>query len=214
MSIRIGIYDFFAYTIPGVFYLMIAGFTVAAFGLAPLDWGAVNSLAFFAVIVLVGAGYVAGMILDSIAYRWMQLYLGRNTDQRRDAFDAFAKHNPQLKLNFSASDAELLLHILKEEAAEATSTIEMYNATGIMLRNISLGLAVLSLIFIAYYFIITPYLWNLLLAATCAILSYLSIERCRKRREWFYNSVFESIAAHSLRGTQWVTLADGNDTGN
>lgn len=32
MAIRIGLYDFFAYTIPGVFYLLVAGYAATVFG--------------------------------------------------------------------------------------------------------------------------------------------------------------------------------------
>ena len=40
MSIRIGLYDFFGYTIPGIFYLLIAWYAAVLFNLVPADFQA------------------------------------------------------------------------------------------------------------------------------------------------------------------------------
>ena len=42
MSIRVGLYDFFAYTLPGVFYLSIIGFWLNAIDLLVIDFSALK----------------------------------------------------------------------------------------------------------------------------------------------------------------------------
>lgn len=64
MSIKLGIYDFFAYTIPGVFYILVGIFGLAVFGFAGVDLQTVNGLSLVGGILLAGAGYGTGLSLS------------------------------------------------------------------------------------------------------------------------------------------------------
>ncbi len=62
MSIKLGIYDFFAYTIPGIFYLLVGVVVLALFGVIDLNTQTVNDLSLAGAIVL-AAALCAGLSL-------------------------------------------------------------------------------------------------------------------------------------------------------
>jgi len=207
VSIRVGLYDFFAFTLPGVFYLLIVGYTLTLFQVAPANYSALNDLSISSFIVLVGAGYITGQLVDPIAYRWMRLFFGPNTRQRVWAFNHFQQVHPRLVPNFEVTDWEILLQMLKAKHPDVASEVEMHNVASIMLRNISLGFMILASVFIAYYLIMAPNIWNLVLATACLVLSYTGLRQSRMKREWFYTGIFNAVAASHLEEATWIANA-------
>jgi hypothetical protein len=203
MSIRIGLYDFFAYTLPGVCYILIAVYGLAIFGFINIDLSLLNSLSLFSVLALIGAGYIIGLLFDPIAYRWARLFQKSNRETARLAFDEFSSRHPWLKANFKAADWGLLLRAVKSRSIEAAMDVEQHNVASIMLRNISLGLLLLAVIYMLFFLIINFNLWNLVLATLCCSLSIIAIQRSKLRRHWFYIAIFEAFAAHFLLQKEW-----------
>lgn len=217
MSIRIGLYDFFAFTVPGVFYLLIVGYTLALFQVPTGNYGALNDLSISSFIVLVGAGYITGQLVDPIAYGWMRLFYGPNTRQRVWAFHHFQQVHPRLVPNFEVTDWEILLQMLKAKHPDVASEVEMHNVASIMLRNISLGFTILAIVFLAYYLVVAPNVWNLVLATVCLVLSYIGLRQSRMKREWFYAGIFNAVAASQLGEATWIAnagAAENTSTGN
>ncbi|MFN8596392.1 MAG: hypothetical protein U0559_09450 [Anaerolineae bacterium] len=102
MSIRIGIYDFFAYTIPGALYLIAVGYLATIFGLAAIDFQWLANLAGLQALALAMCAYIGGLIVDLIAMRWSHLF--RSRDLSGIKLDEFKKAHPNLDVKFKASD--------------------------------------------------------------------------------------------------------------
>jgi hypothetical protein len=198
MSIRIGLYDFFAYTIPGVFYILIIGFWLNAFQFVTLDGAALNNLPLFVLFIIVGAGYVTGLLLDPIAYRWLRLFRSRNRDAVKSSFESFCNRYKWLDVKFSASDWSLLLLTLKHKSIEVAMDVEQHNVASIMLRNISLGFLLFSLGSLTFFIGINANAWNFAIAVISLALSGIALRRSSLRREWFYVGIFEAFSAHYL----------------
>ena len=195
MSVRIGIYDFFAYTVPGIFYILVIIYGLTVFGFTRVDLNMINNISLFSIFVIIGAGYIVGLLLDFIAYQWVKLFIGRNGIARRQAFESFHKHHPWLELNFEVEDWTLLLSALKSKSTEGIMDIEMHNVVSIMLRNISLGLILVSAIFMMYFVFVNTNLWNLVFTVIAITFSRIAIDRCGMRRRWFYSGIFEAFVA-------------------
>ncbi len=198
MSVRIGIYDFFSYTLPGVFYLLIIAYGLFVFGFIKIDPNALSGFSFYSFLILIGAGYIAGSLLDPIAYRWSLFFQSRPRVARKFAFDEFHKLHPQIELNFKPEDWRILLYTLKHSSIEAATEIELHSVAGVMLRNISFGLALISTIYLLFFFVVNNNLWNLVLAGISFYFSTVAIKRGRLRRHWFYLSIFEAFVAYYL----------------
>ena len=198
MSIRIGIYDFFAYLIPGVFYLLVAAFGLTMFGIVNIDLAQLMDISLFGFLVLLAAGFIVGLLFDLLAYKWFLLFRKRNSMARQEAFDAILKKYPWLELGFQPEEYSLMLKAIKIQIPEATMDIEHHNAIHIMFRNISLGLFIASLIFLLVFIIVFTHIGNLALAIFAFLLSYLAIDRSAQRRRWFYMDTYEAFVTNIL----------------
>jgi hypothetical protein len=198
MSIRISLYDFFAYTLPGVAYLIIFAFWLDAFGVLELDLTTLNSLSLPVVLLLLGAGYLTSLLLDPLAYRWVRLFQRRNSDAAQAALEEFLRWHPWVDLRFRAADWGILLRAVRSKSPEAAVDVEQHNVAAIMLRNISLSLLLVALSFVASFLAYGGFDWDLVLAGTFALLSLTAMRRSRQRRRWFYTAVYEAYTAHFL----------------
>ena len=68
MSITLGVYELFAYTIPGILYIYIANEFLKLFGLSHIDYHQINDL--FSIILVITIGYVVAQMLISPAKQW------------------------------------------------------------------------------------------------------------------------------------------------
>ncbi|MCA9945127.1 MAG: hypothetical protein KC449_16695 [Anaerolineales bacterium] len=198
MSIRIGIYDFFAYLIPGVFYLLVAAFGLTMFGIVNIDLAQLTDISLFGFLVLLAAGFIVGLLFDLLAYKWFLLFRKRNSLARQEDFVIFQKRYPWLEIKFRPEDWSLMLQTIKIQIPDTTAELDEQNALHIMMRNISLGLFLLSLIFLLVFIIVYTHVGNLALAILASALSYLAIDRAAQRRRWFYTHIYELFLAHLL----------------
>lgn len=76
--------------------------------------------------------------------------------------------------------------------------VELYNVSSIMLRNISLGLALVSTVYLLFFVTASTNLWNLVLAVIAFCFSIIAIRSSWLRRHWFYVGIFESFVAYYL----------------
>lgn len=204
MSIRIGIYDFFGYAIPGICYLALTLYGISVFGYLNIDLTILVNLSLFSALIIVGAGYILGVLLDPIAYRWKRLFYMRNSKTAELAYISFQERHPWLIVNFAPTDWAILLRIIKDRSIEVAIDVELHNVASIMMRNISLGLIMLSMVYFLFYFAISAYLWNLVIASICIFLSIIALRRSQTRRKWFYLAIFEAFVAQNVSYTKWV----------
>jgi hypothetical protein len=89
MSIRVGIYDFFAYTIPGSLYLAIVVYGFVVFGLFEFDVSWLSNLSLVQIIASSILAYIVGLVVDLIAKQWYRLF--RPKDFPKDELKRFRK---------------------------------------------------------------------------------------------------------------------------
>jgi hypothetical protein len=198
MSIRVGLYDFFAYTLPGIFYLAIIGFWLNTIGLSVVDFSILNGFSLAVLFVIVVAGYITGLLIDPVAYRWMRLFHIRNRDAAKATFDEFTQLYPWVNLNYDAKDWGILLRAVKSVSLEAAADVEQHNVAFIMLRNISFAFILSLVSSVVYYFAVLSNFWILILGLVFLVLAIVAMRRSRMRRHWFYMAVFEAFTAHFL----------------
>ena len=108
MSIRISLYDFFAYTIPGIFYLIIAAFLFYALGLIEIDLNTFSNLSIPYIFIIVGAGYISGLLMDAFSYNWMRLFYCRNREIVKITYNNFLTDHPWVVFDLTPLTGESL----------------------------------------------------------------------------------------------------------
>lgn len=204
MSIRIGIYDFFAYTIPGALYLIAVGYLATIFGLAALDFQWLANLAGLQVIALAMFAYIGGLIIDPIAMRWSHLF--RAKDLSGVELDEFKKAHPDLEVKFQASDWPLLFAYIRRLNPDLSFEIDKHNATNIMLRNVSFGIALLAVCEAIQYVASNFFVWHLILCLLFVAMSIIAVRKSVRYAGWFYSGIYETVAASSLEATDFVAI--------
>ena len=98
---------------------------------------------------------------------------------------------------------------LKQLHSDAAADLEQMNATSMMLRNVSLGLVLLALILVLYFFVVSSLLGNIVLALSCIVLATVAMRVSTKFRGWFYLGIYSATAAHMLRNHEWMQDSRG-----
>ncbi len=142
MSIRLGLYDLFAYTIPGSLYIFCIAHLAMILGWTTLDFQLLSSLSAVQVFILAALAYIAGLIVEPIAKQWRSLFKSKGL--AKIAYDEFKQRYSNLEIGFRPEDLGVLLAYVRRESTEVAAEIELLNVTSIMLGNISLGLVSLS----------------------------------------------------------------------
>jgi hypothetical protein len=195
MSIRIGLYDIFAYTIPGVLYIIVALFGLSTFGFITIDLNLISNLSITWVLGLLGFGYVTGLLLDPLAHKWIRLFIPKNRDAKRTALASFRQKHPWVTFEFAPDDWPILLNAVKIKSFDIAMEVEQHNVLYIMLRNISFGFLLAAVNFLLIFSFVYTHFGNLVLAVVSLGLSYSAAQRCRLRRHWFYSRIYESYVA-------------------
>jgi hypothetical protein len=192
MSIQIGVYDFFSYTIPGVLYLASAFFFTRIFG---VDYGSVDLSSVPTVIVYaVGAAltaYILGIIMDPIVNKtWFRLF-------QIDDFNARIEKNYwsdeyPVRTGFDIQFAYVLYSLIKKEYPDAKNDIEKFKVNSIMLRNISFGLFLFA-IDLLVMLCVQGFVWyvlvlSILLIIFAVVAGYQSVEF----NIWFFSGIYQA----------------------
>ncbi len=206
MSIRLGLYDFFAYTIPGGLYLLALVQLGNILGWVSIDFQTINSLSVLSIVlavVLFAIAYITGHIFEPFAKRWRRLFFKSGGLQKR-VFDGVKAKYPDTEIKFRLGDWTLLLAYLRLENAEVAAEIARPNVTSIMLRNVSLGLILLAVLQIVE-FIHTGFLvWHLVLSVALVIASIVAGRESVKFQRWFYSGIYEAIIARTRNLSDWA----------
>ena len=208
MSIRIGIYDFFAYTIPGTLYLIATVYICHTAGLCTVDRQWLHSISTVEAILFALVGYVVGLLLDPLAKRWYGLFKPKNLSKAM--LDEFVRKHPTFAIKFGGDDWYIVLSHLRRVSDETAYNIERLNATNILLRNVSF----LSLILILtqVWRMIIQFSWiELILGIVFAISTLISAKEGVKYTKWFYSSQYESLAAYSVTAIDLIERRAGSE---
>jgi len=194
MSIRIGIYDFFAFTVPGIFYLLTSTYVGIILGLIKIDFNTLTEVSVLFVILMALVAYVIGLLLDPIARQWYCIFCPK--DVYISVFEEFKTKHDNLKIKFDAKDWYILLTYFKRDNIEIASDIERYNATRIMLRNISLSFLILGIIQGVQFFRMNFSLGYVISSFILLILTIIALIQCIKYDKWFYSAIYQTAAVY------------------
>jgi hypothetical protein len=142
MSIRIGIYDFFARVIPGgvvlaaLLYILTRyfGFSTSLLSLSTTQLIALGALA-----------YIIGFVLTPLSAPLYRKLRPKNLYQ--ETIIQLGRELPVIEIQYKDMDWYTLLAFIKRHNMDMGLDVEHLNAVSIMLRNTSLGTFMFSVIF-------------------------------------------------------------------
>ena len=186
MSIAIGIYEVFSYTIPGFIYLYGGYQILSAFGIISFSPNFSEANTLFIILII---SFVLGIILNPISRIWYKLFQPKNIEN--DVLEGLKSNYPEIEINFKASQWPVIFAHIKNKNIELTNWIDRIKAFSIMLRSLSLGLMLLAVAelinVIVYHARIQNIIWLILLIILILLSGYQSIRFNR----WFYLNIFE-----------------------
>jgi hypothetical protein len=198
MSIKLGIYDFFSYTIPGgVVTAAVLFVLIKHFGLV-IDFGNLSIIEFVAFITL---AYLMGYANDYIAKKtWYKIF------RRKKLFETtmidFNKRNPSVEALYQEMDLYIPFYFIEKQSLDMAQDIEKLNAQSIMLRNSSFGILMFAIIFAVEFFLsgnLPVYAFSSVL---CFIVSVILAHESVKFATWFYLSIYQSLTALLVKPEQ------------
>jgi len=190
MSLTIGIYDLFAYTIPGFLYLFVINEFFRLIGWNYLQLNRIRQgdsliLVTFAIL----CAYITGHLFDFFAQWFNRLLSSRKPPEV--ALTRIAERFPTFGVKFGSRDWEVLLALLRQRAHEYSNVIETYGATSILHTNICFGLLLLAMLQI-YQMILGYSPVALAVTIGIVVLCYAAYRRSRMFSVWFYREIYEA----------------------
>ncbi len=207
MSFRIGIYDLFAYTIPGLVYLALIIYLDTLFDL-------INSLDFYKLniahlIAASGLAFVLGLVFDPISDNlWFSLLKTKNSKLK--AIDEMVRRYPEFSVNVKPDDWILFLDHIKNRNLEMGSEFDSVKAQSKMMKNISFGLLLFGLSFLVAFFIKDSKIVFLIGSITYFLFSVILILKANKFHNWYYCFIFEAIISEQIKIENYVKYSQPN----
>ncbi len=204
MSIRIGIYDFFAHTLPGGLYLLALLYSFnlvdpVFIQIVPKDLSIIDFL------LLGAASYILGLLCTPIAFKFWKV-LNRSPNVQAEALQRVKKRFPHFELRCNGREWPILharIEILNEELG---ARVDKHRATGIMLRNAIMAFVALSLVSFSTAAVRGPRSLEVLVGIGFLVAAYLSNHECRKYLRWSYSLIFEATIADGLKSSEILRL--------
>lgn len=216
MSIKIGVHDFFAYTIPGVVYLLVFAIQAHIFGLATFDLSTLElSLGLILGVTLIA--YLVGQLLDTVSSNVLpRIYDpkgGKGTNLERALQKLRNDYGDRLTANVQLRDWPVLYMYVKQRNENVTERIDGFNAQGIMLRNVSLALLLLAIGLLLRQLVALSF-QQFLFSIVSLVFSVIAFRRARRVGGWFYSSIYEAAIAYSLDVSTFMHLipADSSES--
>ncbi len=194
MSIRIGIYDFFAYTIPGGLMLCIALGVLDTCGFPDL-WIKIFSLNTLQVFSLIIACYLLGFVISPVLSKWSQFFEPENFE--KDALERLKKRNPDLVFNINPSDWAIWFASIRRESMEMALEIDRFLAISKMVRGVSLFLLLSGTLGLVNIILNRISAWYLPFVGLLFVLSIVAVRESIKFKRWFYFEIYETIISRS-----------------
>jgi hypothetical protein len=194
MSFAISIYDIFAFTVPGLLYLFVINEGLRILNYSKIDLSQLNLVAQWVVIVLLA--YIVGQIFDFISLRlWVKLWY-RLPDEERAYYKEFRDSRPDNETNFNPKQWSTLFALIQREDHITAERIDRNIAIRGLLRNVSFGLLIYSLLQFYLSFQAAFSLANFLLAICFLVLSFISLQKSEYYNTLLYTNIFQHAALY------------------
>ncbi|MEM9908771.1 MAG: hypothetical protein AAF921_27555 [Cyanobacteria bacterium P01_D01_bin.44] len=197
MTIRIGVYDFFAHLIGGSFLLAFLLYVLQK--LLPLPVNIAN-LSSSQVLILGTIAYVLGYVETPLGSIWYRFWVPKDVYQK-----TVSKLNQEMAgmgVNLEIMDWYTLVAFIKRHSIDMAQDVEQYNAISIMLRSTSLGFLLFSGVFGIEFLFSSRLLGFIILSFICLFLSIVLIKEVVKYHTYFFRSIYQSLVALILKPEQ------------
>jgi hypothetical protein len=200
MTISLGIYDLFAYLIPGLLYLFAFNEFLRTIGWKFVDissWlQSGQSPSANLIIPALLFSYVVGHVIENIAHWFFftAIHFFRIRKLQKvstSSLQSVVEKYPDLRIKFEPKDWDMLFTILRHRNIEVARIIDKFQADTIMLRNIAFGLFLLAIIEFVN-FALSSELTALFTSLGLLVLSVISFDRSAHFREWFFAAIFKA----------------------
>jgi hypothetical protein len=207
MSIRVSIYDFFAYTIPGGIILAIVLYINQRYQVFSLSFADLSLLELIGIGVL---AYLVGFLIDPISKDlWYRFFCPKNLHQT--TLNDFNKRHPNIEIPFQKMDWYVSFAYIKRFSVEMVQELEHLKVINIMLRNSSFGLTIFGVVF-AFEFVTRHFVWVYAVASVlCVTTGIVLVKQAVKFSQWFYEGIFQSLVA-LLSDPQSVSITSEKKT--
>ncbi len=196
MTIQLGIYDFFAYAVPGGLYLLLLTYLLASFSGGKFDFASLSNLSLVQTLIFTVIAYLAGLVVDRIAVFWYRIFEPRQLEDK--VLEKLKQRYSNLEFRFQGKDWAVLIAYLQREKPETTSEIHRFNAIHIFLKNASFAFIILSVAEVVLL-IINRFDWEyLLISVGAALSSIISARQAVRFKRWFFSANFEAVIAKGL----------------
>lgn len=191
MSIRIGVYDFFANTIPGGLYLGIFTYILISWGILPST--ILPPLSFELIIVIIVIAFILGSLMAPISRVWFRLFKPKDLSMK--VLSEFNSLHSELgaKIEFRKGVWAILMTEIRRNDPNAIDVIERYSATNIMLNNFSFGLIMLSLSELLLY-LRSHWIIDLVIGISALVFSIISGRESVMFKEWFFLAIYQTAS--------------------
>lgn len=197
MSISIGIYDFFSYTIPGFLYLLVGNEILALLGFTPFDISKLDNGGYL--LIATGLAFVSGHIFDTIGHTFWDAWESLLNRVKRNkikpsavlALEHTKKYYPALSIDFSPYEWGILQQTVTYKNPHLNERFDRYKASSIMMKSFATGLILLSFIQIAYFFS-SGYDYHFIISfLVFFFFAMIANDRSKMFNRWFYSLIFE-----------------------
>ena len=190
MSTRIGIYDLFAFTIPGSIYIGSLLYMLVTFGYINLDLQGIQ-LSVVHILILGILAYLLGILFDSVSdYLWYKWVKPKNIPEK--ILSTIKERYPKLNIEFDSIEWPLLMARIRRESMDVTAEIDKFKALGKMLNNISFSFLILSVFQLVLMFIKQNLIINISLFILFIAFSLIFVKRAIIYDGWFYSMIYEA----------------------
>jgi hypothetical protein len=201
MSITFGIYDFFSFTIPGVFYLFVVNEFLNLLNLPHLI---LKDVTIPQLVLLAVLAFIAGHLMDIVSFSlWYQRL--KRSSASKDGLEELKTQCPTIEIGFLPSEWAALFYILHQKNYPAIQTIDKYKADTLMMRNLSFGLLLFAMLQIAVFIINGYSLLAIILFFLSLLFSVITLRRSMRYDRWYYRAIF---AGALIYGTSLLEIID------
>lgn len=190
MSIRIGIYDFFAYTIPGGLVLLILLCGLDSFGVQGV-WEKLNNLTTPQIFLLIIICYLMGFVFNPFFTKWGGFFESKNIEQ--DILEVIKKRNAALSIEINPNDWAIWLAAIRRENLDLAFEIDRFMAIAKMLRGISVFLLLGGILILTNVISGKYPIWYLSGTVISLVLSVVVVHESIQSKKRFFYVIFETV---------------------
>jgi hypothetical protein len=198
MSINLGIYDLFAYIIPGLLYIYAINDVLRNIGWKFVDIGlwlkSGQSISILVIIPVLLGAYLIGQILDLLANRMFSdsfYWLIHRKRILENSLQRLKDRYPGISIQFEPKDWSMLFAFIRQRNPEMGRIIDNFVANSIMLRNVAFGAFLFAVSQIVAY-ITTGFQYTLFNVIISIVVCVLAAERGNQYRVFFFTDIFRA----------------------